>query len=585
MAVGTELRSRIQSGMRCGATGGVERYRASDFLFRSPPNYALLSWILAALSFAASSAAEARIINASSPSLADVRAAIASAADGDTVIVPAGTAAWTSGLTITKGITIQGQTTVNSDTGVCNDQTILIDDLVDVPGGQGFFHCTTAPGKSLRITGLTFSGPGNRGTTIYNGAIRFSGGSDQVRIDHCHATGQLKHSNFIAVYGGTYGVADHIVEDNLLAQMCQNRVFNGINNGDEEFAAPADYGSNRFWFFEDFYINNTAGPFTASGGVDCNWGGKFVVRHCHLYDVEILCHGTEDGRKRGGRAQEIYNNDYHWSYLTTMDGIRTGTLIAHDNTYVGIKPRGYGMQYYRFMFGYTSGTWKGASGDNAWDYNATEPDGTHVDGHPPCLFASGTFTSGTGGNTLIDSSKNWVPNQWTHYSVKRTSDGATAIIDTNSSNMLHVIQWQSQGFASGQGYQIHKVIAAIDQPGRGAGDLITGDNPTPAWAHQVIEGCYSWNNVYTPDGSHINWAISPSSTWALQEGRDYFSDTPMPGYTPYTYPHPLTRSQLVREPKASSPQQPWKKRKKWGKAKKTRNNEMAQPESVASPLW
>src|SRR5439155_1691668 len=25
----------------------------------------------------------------------------------------------------------------------------------------------------------------------------------------------------------------------------------------------------------------------------------------------------------------------------------------------------------------------------------------------------------------------------------------------------------------------------------------------------------------------------------LQEGRDYFSDTPLPGYTPYTYPHPL----------------------------------------------
>src|SRR5262249_15241744 len=85
------------------------------FMFRL--NSGVLSAVLAALIFAASSAAQARIINVASPSLADVRRAIASAADGDTVIVPAGTAAWTSALNITKGITIQGQTTVNSDTG------------------------------------------------------------------------------------------------------------------------------------------------------------------------------------------------------------------------------------------------------------------------------------------------------------------------------------------------------------------------------------------------------------------------------------------------------------------------------------
>jgi hypothetical protein len=65
------------------------------------------------------------MINAGSPSLADVKNAIASAADGDTVIVPAGTAAWTSTVTITKGITIQGQTTVNSDSGTADDQTVV----------------------------------------------------------------------------------------------------------------------------------------------------------------------------------------------------------------------------------------------------------------------------------------------------------------------------------------------------------------------------------------------------------------------------------------------------------------------------
>ena len=45
-------------------------------------------------------------------------------------------------VTITKGITIQGLTTTDSDNGTANDQTILVDNLVHVPGDQGFFHCT-----------------------------------------------------------------------------------------------------------------------------------------------------------------------------------------------------------------------------------------------------------------------------------------------------------------------------------------------------------------------------------------------------------------------------------------------------------
>ena len=74
-----------------------------------------------------------------------------------------------------------------------------------------------------------------------------------------------------------------------------------------------------------------------------------------------------------------------------LDGIRSGTLIVHDNTYTGILPNGYSMQTYRLFNNYGA-LWLGASGATGWDVNVTEPDGTHVDGHPPYLFQSGTVT-------------------------------------------------------------------------------------------------------------------------------------------------------------------------------------------------
>jgi hypothetical protein len=55
------------------------------------------------------SRAEASIINAASTSQADVSSAINSAANGDTVVIPAGTSTWTTGISVSaKAIKIQG---------------------------------------------------------------------------------------------------------------------------------------------------------------------------------------------------------------------------------------------------------------------------------------------------------------------------------------------------------------------------------------------------------------------------------------------------------------------------------------------
>src|SRR5207302_10164559 len=143
-----EIQARLPAQLhaRCGPAGRAERHWPFDSPFRLRPNYAVpsglyghpasarrttarkgrkLSALLAALLFAASGAAQAKIITALSPSLFDVNKAIGSAVDGDTVIIPAGTATWTSQLVINKAITLIGQTTTDSLAGTAKDQTTI----------------------------------------------------------------------------------------------------------------------------------------------------------------------------------------------------------------------------------------------------------------------------------------------------------------------------------------------------------------------------------------------------------------------------------------------------------------------------
>jgi hypothetical protein len=504
--------------------------------------------------------ARAATINAASPSLVDVTTAIASAVDGDTVIVPAGTASWTTGLVITKGITLMGQTTTNPVAKTADDQTIILDDVVRGPGGTPIIWVQGASGKTYRVSGVTFR-VGALTTTNFNGGVRLSGNaldgtsnSQAVRVDHCHFDDLKYQTDNIGVTSAIYGVIDHNLFDFRSSDNPTEAVNVRMPNwggpgqyGDGSWAEPAYYGSEKFIFIEDNCINNTSGNDYA-GAIDDDQGGRWVLRYNHFYDAVPASHGTEIGRYRGGRAREVYSNDFHWT-RDILTGIRSGGLITHDNTHDGFQPsHGEGVNTYRIF--QATPTWGGSTGDNVWDVNATEADGTHVDGHSPYLFESGTVSTG-GTATITDSSKSWTTNQWAGYTAKRISDNGMAIILSNTSTVLTVAYSDSHGlgttWSSGDSYQIHKALISQDSACRGAGDLVTGDTPinsttgTASWTHQALEPVYMWNDKYTPNNSDVT-IYAPSSigiNFVLTEGRDFFNNIPMPGYTPYTYPHPL----------------------------------------------
>ena len=476
------------------------------------------------------------------------------AQNGDTITLPAGTFVWMTGVTITKGITLQGQTTTNSTTGTAVDNTIIQDSNARRrSGGYPFITMESELGKSYRITGLTFDG-GSATTTNNNGAVQLGGNSHSVRLDHCHFRESLAHeAHWIAITGAIWGVADHNVlkfqnaVEGFYIYMPNWPNPDGSSgaNGDGAFAMPTEFGTEKFFFMEDNYLKSLTG--NATGGPDDLRGGRWVWRHNHMYDVSVQGHGTENGRWRGGRAREVYSNDFHNTTNHGVGGVRSGVTVFHDNTFDGVAPgqSGYQLQAYRSMFKWIACPFAGATGDNPWDMN--DPHG---------LYESGT-ASGGGQSQIIDTTKNWITNQWAGFTAKFTGDNQVARIQSNTSNTLNVFYYTDSGgghvWQAGDGYQIHRISVALDQPGRGQGDLIVGNPPinrrtgTAAWPNQALEPTYSWNNIYTPNNTPVNITVGTGG-FMLVEGRDYFNNTPMPGYRPYVYPHPLVTAQPTPPP-------------------------------------
>ena len=138
-----------------------------------------LALLAATLILTASGLARATTINAKSASQTDVAAAIASAADGDTVALPAGTFTWTSGVTITKAITLQGA-------GIGN--TIIID--ANNNSGEAaidIYFPSLVANKLTRLTGIEIRDGGRINTGI-GGVIKAVGSNtngSRFRMDHC----------------------------------------------------------------------------------------------------------------------------------------------------------------------------------------------------------------------------------------------------------------------------------------------------------------------------------------------------------------------------------------------------------------
>ncbi len=93
---------------------------------------------------------------------------------------------------------------------------------------------------------------------------------------------------------------------------------------------------------------------------------------------------------------------------------------------------------------------------------------------------------------------------------------------------------------------------ARDQIGRSTDQwLWTDANPYPP---QALEPAYAWNNKHGGnDVEFFQHDECAESVAHIQPNRDYYNNVQMPGYAPYTYPHPLIQvwggGEIVQPPK------------------------------------
>src|SRR4029077_6668334 len=155
----------------------------------------------------ACAAAKAATITAESVQAPDVQTALNLAHAGDTMVIPAGSANWTQGVSwnAPANVTLKGAGTPDTGGG---DQTVIIDNS---SSGQPLLKIQANATGVLRITGITVrSGSGS----IKDGGTINIGGPGNVRIDHCHLIATSTANYKMVRFGsGVFGVMDHCILD------------------------------------------------------------------------------------------------------------------------------------------------------------------------------------------------------------------------------------------------------------------------------------------------------------------------------------------------------------------------------------
>ena len=261
----------------------------------------------------------ADIHTAASCSRADVSSAITAASAGDTVSVPAGSATWSSDITITKGINLIGA-------GIGST-------VITAPGGAIYYTPSNySLNTPFRVSGFTFSLGGSSSSANLidvggNPTSPYHPGPAQtkIRIDHNRFTNGANCNtsvHAIVVRGAMYGVADNNTFDTIHYPLRFDPSLSGgsaggqwsWNNWSLTFGAVDDN-----FYFEDNTISWGSSGCGDATCIACQYSGRYAFRYNTFTQAvagQPMCdmHGNQGGGTGDENAMwscfggELYGN-------------------------------------------------------------------------------------------------------------------------------------------------------------------------------------------------------------------------------------------------------------------------------------
>lgn len=504
-------------------------------------------------------------ITAKSVALADVASAVNLAVNGDTVLIPAGTATWTSGVSVSKAIKIVGagsgriiayddgveQLTVRtgglnvkiagyspgfSSSSITVGQTLRVSMDNNRPNWmQGMVTAWSSPNLTINVTSKGGSGTTKRWliSTLPSTTIIANHNSSPSFVLTESPNGHLNLSGikFTGMQGAEYAQIKWVSGGRaVLIHDCWFEISNAAvdsirstaNRGviwncsfDASTGSPNNLLSNGQVSIKDGSNNTMAGTSWSTpstwGMLDTTGESNFYIETCDFHTMWAAIDNDD-----GGRMVFRYNLQDHASIAThgadtSSYGMRT--LEIYNNT--GI------------YHGYSDGTTFNMA--NGWF--GLVRGGTFVvhDNNWPAMTTGTDYHIGDIGMTVMMLNR------------KSNSQNSCWGVGTSPGSLHYFPRQVGLGYVTGKG---------VDGKARSTdAGLFVGDS----------EPAYVWNNGrtlsmgtsdgYRGDPTNSCGPTADVSSNYIKSGRDYFNGTAKPNYTPYTYPHPLTSSgQTVAAP-------------------------------------
>ena len=506
---------------------------------------------------------------AASASSSDVQTAVNNCqVTGGYVDIPAGTATWSSQVSITPtgSLTTQGATVC---TGGCSpgsggsglaftDNTVIT--LSDASGALNITGCSSSS-AFCRLTNLSFI----NGTAASHGQIHVEGTHGQVsfRLDHFHFTDSLGTSGVMVSMLDGYGLVDHFLSNNTASSGETTPINIGGDfptGGTINWQDATNFGSNQSIIIEDSEALCTNGCST-EGFFDGYQGGKVTIRNSIINGMELGgCHGSDTAYWRSCVLQEFYNLQLLNCPSATSFGIsnnRGGGEVFWGNTVTGSCSANV-LQYLRVGgINPNSAEWGvGLNGLN-WSWTTTNGPGLA----PYSLNASAYQTSHTyaAGSVTTDSNGNC--NLYTSAGGTTSSAAPACPSYYNTVTDTGGVVWQNVGGTTAAGAGAAGWVSGAPDSTCTSGGSCTvyadgnacGFRDQPGCVHnQALVPIYAWSNTGSGLPNPIFTVYSGNGS-AIVQNTNYFNNTAMPGYVPYTYPDPLTAGGVVATPTFSPP--------------------------------